>query len=456
MKLSSVLQSLHRHTEDAVLITKAKATAQGAFEIVFVNKSCEEQTGYPAEELLGHTPRILQGPETDQATLKEISEHLRRQEPVRRELLNYKKDGSKWWLELSIVPVNDAQGNCKFFVSIQRDITKRKETEQQLMRQKLQIEAQKEELRRINSELQFHKRHLIEAQRIAGMGSWYLDLKTKQVYWTEGIYSIFDLEPSSPPPKLPEHEKFFDPESWERLNQAFQHTIETGEAYDLTLQVVSSTGATRWMRTYGELKRAEVDGGHPIALQGAAQDVTAQKNAEAEIHELALSDSLTGIANRTAFDNHVERSINMHKRHGGQSTLLLLDLDDFKAVNDKYGHTAGDAVLKNVASILSNHSRKADVVARLGGDEFAVFFSNTADSFDQVEKVTQIINEIELPMEIDGQSIKADASAGIATYPLNAGNADDLLKRADVALYTAKKAKGSAYEIFVSGMTFPV
>ncbi|MDG3039695.1 GGDEF domain-containing protein [Roseicyclus marinus] len=163
---------------------------------------------------------------------------------------------------------------------------------------------------------------------------------------------------------------------------------------------------------------------------------------------------MTGVANRTAFSNHVGHSINVHERQGGQSTLVLLDLDDFKMINDRYGHAAGDAVLKSVASVLSRHTRKTDIVARLGGDEFALFFSNTSDSFDKKKKISKIMMEIEKKIEFDGHIIKVAASAGIASYPHDADNADDLLKRADLALYMAKKTKGSAFEVFALGMAF--
>lgn len=454
MKLEAVLQSLHLYTTDAILITDSETSDRPGHLIVYANEAFEEQTGHSIEEIIGQSPSIFQGPNSDRGTIRRMSESLRLWKPVREEILNYRKDGTEFWVDLSIGPVADESGWVHYWVSIQRDITEKKNTENLLEQQKAQLDLQKEELKRTNQQLKISEYRLIEAQRIAKLGSWYLDLKTNEVIWTKALYDIYGFDCTLPPPPFTEHERLFTPKSWNKLEKAVAHTIESGKPYDLDLQTVNADGVLGWMRVHGEVVIDEESGIEKVALQGTAQDITEQKNAENKLRELALSDPLTGVANRTAFNNHVGHNINVHERQGGQSTLVLLDLDDFKMINDRYGHAAGDAVLKSVASVLSRHTRKTDIVARLGGDEFALFFSNVSDSFNKNKKISKIINEIEEKIEFDGHIIKVAVSAGIASYPHDADSADELLKRADLALYLAKKTKGSAFEVFAPGMAF--
>ena len=263
------------------------------------------------------------------------------------------------------------------------------------------------------------------------------------------------MDPPKPPLALPEHEKLFTAQSWMELNRAIEHTVKTGEPYELELEFFKADGAKRWMLTVGELVIDSLNYTNKVGLQGTAQDITDRKNAEIKMRELAFSDSLTGVANRTAFSAHVEHSIKMNESNGGQSVVLLFDVDRFKIINDSYGHSVGDAVLKNVSSILAQHTRNTDIVARLGGDEFAIFFNSINRDFNVNKKVTKIIKQIEQPINVDGQSVIAGVSAGVSFYPEDADNKNDLLKYADLALYEAKKIEGSTFQTYRQGMAFP-
>lgn len=134
MPLEHVLANVHRHTNDAVIVSEAEPMHEPGPRIVFVNAAFTRATGYAPEEVIGRNPRILQGPDTDQATLARIRTALRAWQPVREELLNYRKDGTPFWVELSIVPVADETGWFHYWVSVQRDITSRRQADEAIRR----------------------------------------------------------------------------------------------------------------------------------------------------------------------------------------------------------------------------------------------------------------------------------------------------------------------------------
>ncbi len=162
-----------------------------------------------------------------------------------------------------------------------------------------------------------------------------------------------------------------------------------------------------------------------------------------ELESLADTDPLLPVYNRRAFKRELKRSMALAKRHSLAGALVLIDLDDFKAINDTYGHPAGDAVLHAVAKSLNDHVRETDIVGRLGGDEFGVLLA-AADEAGAAAKAASLVEMIrEQDFELDGQPMRIGASAGV--QPFESGlSADELIKRADEALYACKKAKGRA------------
>lgn len=170
-------------------------------------------------------------------------------------------------------------------------------------------------------------------------------------------------------------------------------------------------------------------------------EVVERKRAEEAIRKLAMTDQLTGLANRRQFQQYLVQSMKLAKREGKSLALMLLDLDRFKAVNDSLGHPAGDAVLKNVSSILTRHSRDSDLVARLGGDEFARLVIYPENKEGAGLSAQRVVDEVSKPMDAEGHEIEVGISIGIAFYPEDAETEEALIKKADLALY-ASKAKG--------------
>jgi diguanylate cyclase (GGDEF)-like protein/PAS domain S-box-containing protein len=186
------------------------------------------------------------------------------------------------------------------------------------------------------------------------------------------------------------------------------------------------------------------DGGQLTHWVAFLRDVTATKHQVTSLRHQAMHDGLTSLPNRTMLFERLEKTIESARENGSVLSLMLMDLDRFKEVNDTFGHQFGDALLKQVAFRLQNQMRDEDVVARLGGDEFAVVSESASDAQAAATLARRILNTLEQPFVVEGQVLEVGASIGIALYPEHGTDARTLLRRADVAMYTAKQ-KQSGY-----------
>jgi diguanylate cyclase (GGDEF)-like protein/PAS domain S-box-containing protein len=176
-------------------------------------------------------------------------------------------------------------------------------------------------------------------------------------------------------------------------------------------------------------------------LQGLLNDITERKRAESAAQELAMRDSITGLLNRRGLDNVLNSLLSSPGAEPRRLALLLVDLDYFKAVNDTYGHAAGDLVLREVASVLTHCVRRTDIVGRTGGDEFVVLLPGIDDSRKAEEIARNIIASLGKPIAVgDGKFARVGASIGISLAGATRDPASELLRRADVAMYAAKQA----------------
>ncbi|MDB5440739.1 MAG: PAS-family protein [Caulobacteraceae bacterium] len=190
--------------------------------------------------------------------------------------------------------------------------------------------------------------------------------------------------------------------------------------------------------------------GHPAYLLSVGEDITERREAEARIAHLAHYDSLTGLPNRALF--HKELAKALRGRRHGQVAVLCLDLDHFKAVNDTLGHPIGDELLSAAAGRLCACLREDDVAARLGGDEFAVILSCETGEAIPAALAARIVKSMAEPFEVSGHEVRIGVSIGIAVSPLDAADADGLLKKADLALYRVKSEGRSGYHFFEKAM----
>jgi diguanylate cyclase (GGDEF)-like protein/PAS domain S-box-containing protein len=173
-----------------------------------------------------------------------------------------------------------------------------------------------------------------------------------------------------------------------------------------------------------------------------ARDITERKHAEAALRHQALHDELTGLPNRTLLQDRAAQAMLVAQRDGTPLTLLLIDLDRFKEINDTFGHHYGDSLLQQVGPRLRDGLRAVDTVARLGGDEFGILLP-TLDTCAAESVAQMLLRRLEAPFELDGQSFDVGASIGVAGYPAHGDDAATLLRRADVAMYVAKRGQSN-------------
>jgi diguanylate cyclase (GGDEF)-like protein/PAS domain S-box-containing protein len=181
-------------------------------------------------------------------------------------------------------------------------------------------------------------------------------------------------------------------------------------------------------------------------------DMTERKKSEAVIAHQANYDMLTKLPNRYLFRDRLRRALLRAKRDNSSVGLLFIDLDQFKKINDTLGHAAGDEALRHTARRINRTLRDADTAARLGGDEFAIILPEIEDGLD-VEGVAQrMLSAVAEPLELHKEEVVVTASVGIAIYPTDSDNDEDLLRDADVAMYRSKKAGGNSLEFFTKDM----
>ena len=177
---------------------------------------------------------------------------------------------------------------------------------------------------------------------------------------------------------------------------------------------------------------------HQVRI-GVARDITERKRAEERLYHFANHDPLTNLPNRLLFHDRVTRAIEHAKRYHSKLALLYLDLNGFKLVNDKHGHSAGDQFLQEMSVRLSSNIRNADTIARIGGDEFAVLLTGIADHNSVSEAILKIRKLIEMPIEINEHLLSVTVSIGFALFPEQGDAFDELLHQADASMYRTKR-----------------
>ncbi|RVT89136.1 sensor domain-containing diguanylate cyclase [Sphingomonas crocodyli] len=285
--------------------------------------------------------------------------------------------------------------------------------------------------RRALDSLDVMQRLFRQAERMAKLGSWRLPLSTRRVQWSAETYAIHALTPADSE-SVERAIEFYAPYERHKIAGALERAIEDGTPYDLELDFTDATGKAKRVRCLGELEMRDDE---PVALVGVIQDVTERWMMEQQLRQLANTDELTRLASRSAFNTYIDDQIG----HDGPLALLLIDLDNFKTVNDRCGHAAGDDLLRLMASRLQAPYLAGSFAARLGGDEFVMVLTapEALDNLDHL--LARLLGNLHHRMRDAGGSIHTGATIGAAR--LIAGeNRSALMARADAALYRAKAA----------------
>jgi diguanylate cyclase (GGDEF)-like protein/PAS domain S-box-containing protein len=230
-----------------------------------------------------------------------------------------------------------------------------------------------------------------------------------------------------------------------RVGEAMARMMDKdARASSIEFRMCTADGGWRWVdNRYTPVRDKE---GRLIEVEGVIIDVTERKAAEEQVALLARTDQLTGLANRSTFLERLHQVFAACGRGAKPFAILYLDLDQFKPVNDTLGHPAGDSLLREVAVRLGHCVRESDLIARLGGDEFAILQCEIREPANAGELASKIQSALACPYNIDGQEVSISVSIGICPYDSDVADADEMLSKADRALYRAKERGRNRYQ----------
>jgi diguanylate cyclase (GGDEF)-like protein/PAS domain S-box-containing protein len=296
--------------------------------------------------------------------------------------------------------------------------------------------------------LQISEERLSQALDAGSDGLWEFDLSRGGGTWfSERWWRMLGYEPG---------DLNVTPQTWRRLLHPADRTMVLAKltdhlagrtaVFECEHRLLRKDGTWGWVLTRGKVV-ARNAAGKPTRIVGTDIDIEARKAAEHKIAHMARHDGLTDLPNRALFRERLDQRLAELGQRPGTCAVLCLDLDGFKAVNDKHGHGVGDALLREVAHRLRSTLRSDATVARFGGDEFAVILNASAPH--QIATVAKrLIKAVSAPVTIDGPPMEVGVSIGIALAPRDGSDVDTLLKRADLALYRAKAEGKDTYRFY--------
>jgi len=304
---------------------------------------------------------------------------------------------------------------------------------------------------------------LANAQRIAGIGSWDWNVYDNRIDWTEEVFRICGLDSNSVMPTLEAFLNVVHPEDRRRVKQSFSDVLKFGKFTALDHRLLRPDGSERVVHAQGE--PAFDEAGNVLRLAGTLQDITERRRAEEQIRYLAFHDSLTGLPNRQWFKEMFNQAQARAVANETRIAVLCMGLDRFKLINDTLGYNVGDKLLEIVGKRLKGCLRSsdpialndrgdmvADDVARLSGDEFTVLLNDVVDVEGIAKLATRVLDEMAPAFVLNGQEIALTASIGIAIYPNDGIDFDNLLKNADRAMYYAKEQGSSNFQFYTQSM----
>jgi len=391
--------------------------------IEYVNPKFEQVTGYSSAESVGKNPKMLKSGYSSSQDYSAMWRMLLSGEEWRGTFYNQKKDGSKYWEAASISPIKDSHGQITHFVAVKEDITRQKKDTDDLKMAAAVFNATSE-----------------------GIMTTDVDLKITAVnpaFTAITGYSEDEVVGYSPAIlSSGKHDANFYQQMWQQLKSDGQWSAEIwnkrkdGSVYPqwLAISVVHN------------------EEGEVAQYIAVLSDMSERKAQEEQIHFQAYYDNLTGLPNRSLLMDRIEHDLSIAKRSSHLSSLLFIDLDRFKRVNDTMGHEVGDLLLVKVAKRLKSVVRESDTVSRFGGDEFVILLADIANAEHAALVAEKVIEALNHPFELNGYDLFSGASIGIAMAPSDSDNAVELLRLSDLAMYKAKESGRNQFHFFASNM----
>ncbi len=379
------------------------------------NRALQEMIGYTEEELIGRTFRDYSPPDEQAVDAVAIREMRAggTDDIVRREKAYQHKDGQKVWVQITAATPRNPDGSPRFFVAMIENLSDRKQAEAALadseQRNRAVLQAALDGIVTIDAH-----GHVKSANPAAEV---MFDRTNADLDGRE-LCDLIVLDGDA---------------SWQEADALVGRRLEATllrphmAPLPVELAIVAyELGGTREFTIYVR----------DITMRRQAEEE--RRQAEEQLTRQALYDALTSLPNRTLLNDRLQQAIAVARRSSDSLGLLLLDLDRFKDVNDTLGHHAGDDLLQQVGGRLQHVLRASDTVGRLGGDEFAIVLPGIDDPTAMAKK---ILCALESPFSVEGHSVAIGASIGVATFPDHGEDAPALLRRADVAMYAAKRGR---------------
>lgn len=401
------------------------AVTDRAGRIIHANDRFCQISGYSRDELIGAKHSIVNSGRHPKEFFATMWRAICRGKPWRGEICNRSKDGSLYWVDTTVAPRRDPTGKVAGFVSIRYDVTKRKEAE---------LALDKENAKRRKAETLL--RDLFEA---IPDGLVAFDESDRLTHHNEAYKKFYALAA----PAIVEGASFSSIFEYAINHGQFAGLADDAEARNAYTQfvanrrrnpdrpVIQQLSDGRWLQV--QTRRSKTG-----LTVGICTDITEIKRAEGTIKAQAELDPLTGLFNRTVLLDRLSKALSTRRRVGQAGALVMVDLDNFKHVNDTLGHGAGDELLIALARRFSDALRKSDVIARIGGDEFAILLPDITNIGEAEKIIGKLVSRVSEPIVLGRRTIRPSCSLGVTFYPIDGHTPKDLLKNADIALYQAK------------------
>ena len=386
---------------------------------IFANRQYAEANGWTVDNIIGHTVREIIG-ETAWGLIEGYVALVRRGEKVEYVRPQVLPSGERRFIEVDLIPHFDGQGKQIAAFVLINDITRHYLAEQS-------IRDSEERMRKFAAAttegIFFHKNGIL----------------------TDVNEALLAIVGQTREAMIGHNTLEFVPADW---HQAVADYIRAGQEAPYEAEVFHSDGRRIPVEMVGKTLRL----GEETFRLGVLRDITDRKRAEAHIQYIAHHDLLTGLPNRSLLLERLEGALALAKRRARGVAILFLDLDHFKTVNDSLGHAAGDALLKEIAGRIRHMLRETDVVARLGGDEFLVVLPDLEAPEHAANVAAKLLATVGAPATLDGRIVYVSPSIGISVYPRDGASADELMRHADAAMYSAKENGRGNFQFFTPGL----
>ena len=389
--------------------------------VVRCNRRLEQMLGYEQGALEGKSTRAWFGSEERwSAARDEAYARLRTGTIMEADARLVRKNGTRFWCRI-LARALDAQAPQESAIFTLSDVDERVAAENAL--------RDNEEMLRL-------------AVDAAGLYYWEWDAASDRLHW--GRQPGLELGAGAGR-SWREHAATVHPEDRERYLAVAREAIG-GKPFEIEYRVSASGARAVWIAARGVPMR-DADG-KVSRIIGVSQDITERKEREEMVRFLAYHDSLTGLPNRRLLDDRLRQALYQAQRRDARVAVMLVDLDDFKQINDSAGHRAGDTVLREVATRLGACLRKADTLARHGGDEFVVVLTDVQGEADCELVAGRLLGSLGPAFRVDGGQYTLGASVGISLFPADGGDGEALLRNADAAMYRAKELGRNRFHFY--------